>query len=116
MEIKLSEFEVEKLKEIVIYFLEVPRKLWKQHYDYVNDLRTINLSVDLSLNDAQEKALIECLHFFIYNALPFWNYSVEPHCSVAEDVLFKKLKQKQYCLISNKYRLWNEKTGQFEYC
>lgn len=44
MEIKLSEFEVEKLKEIVIYFLEVPRKLWKQHYDYVNDLRTINLS------------------------------------------------------------------------
>jgi hypothetical protein len=120
MEIQLTEIEINALRDILNYFLDVPRKLWKQHHDYLGNIRNIVNFLDeenqLNLTVNQEKALTECLEFFIYHALPFWNKSGLHYLDIAETILFKKIKKKRFNLISLQYELYNEHTGKFEVC
>jgi hypothetical protein len=113
MEIQLTENEINVLRDILNYFLEVPRKLWKQHHDYIENIKEVLIILEqenqLNLTVNQEKALIECLEFFIYHALPFWNKSGLHYLDIAESILFKKIKKKRFNLISLKYELYNEK-------
>lgn len=119
MKLNLTRNEQEKLIKILDYFINVPRKLWKNHYKLLEKIKSILKKLDesslINLKPEEEKALIEILEFAVYSPFPHWKHgNITEYENVAETVLFKKIKHPRFNLITLQFEVYNENTNRFE--